>query len=160
MISQHTLKPNKGSRKKIRILGRGDASGHGSYSTRGGKGQTARSGGNRKPGFEGGQTPLIRRLPKLKGFNNPNRVPYQIVNVEKLEAFKDGDTVDLVALYDAQFISSKNKPIKILGDGEITKKLTVKVDACSASAKEKIESKGGSVALPAEKVSKKEENKE
>src|SRR5437867_2504390 len=123
MINQHTLKPNPGSRRKTRIIGRGDASGMGSYSTRGGKGQTARSGGGVKPGFEGGQTPLIRRLPKLKGFNPPNRVAFQGVNVESLNAFKDGSTVDLVMLYDAKLVSHKNRPVKILGNGELTKKL-------------------------------------
>lgn len=154
MISHHTLKPNPGSRKAKRDLGRGDSSGHGSFSTRGGKGQTARSGGGVKPGFEGGQTPLIRRLPKLKGFKNPNRLPFQVVNVERLNEFIDGTTVDLVALYENHLISRKNRPVKILGDGEVTKKLTVKVDACSQSAKKKIEEKGGTLLLPAPKVAK------
>ncbi|MFA6521956.1 MAG: 50S ribosomal protein L15 [Candidatus Gracilibacteria bacterium] len=147
MISQHTIKPNKGSRKKPIAFGRGDSSGHGSFSGHGGKGQTARSGGNIKPGFEGGQTPLIRRLPKLKGFNNPNRLPFQVVNVEKLNQFADGTTVDIVKLFESKLIFKKNLPIKVLGDGEVTKKLNIKVDACSASAKQKIESAGGSVLL-------------
>lgn len=148
MIRQHTLKPKLGSRKKSFAIGRGDGSGIGSYSGKGVKGQTSRSGGNIKPGFEGGQTPLIRRLPKLKGFKNPNRTPFQVVNVTKLNAFEDGAIVDLVALYDIGFISKKNMPIKLLGDGEVTKKLTVKVDAVSNSAKEKIEKAGGSLVLP------------
>lgn len=149
MITQHSLKPNPGSRKKKRLLGRGDGSGHGSFSTHGGKGQTARSGGGRKPGFEGGQTPLLRRLPKLKGFRNPNRLPYQVVNVGSLNVFDDGSTVDLVALYEKNLISRKNKPLKILGDGTLEKKLTVKADAASPEAKRKIEEKGSSLLLPA-----------
>lgn len=143
MIGQHTLRPNPGSRKSKRIRGRGDASGSGSFSGRGGKGQTARSGGNVKAGFEGGQTPLLRRIPKLKGFKNPNRAPYQVVNVERLNVFEDGAIVDLVALYDRKLINRKNRMIKILGDGELQKKLTVKAEACSVSAKKKIEEKGG-----------------
>lgn len=151
MISQHTLKPQRGSRKLPIAFGRGDGSGHGSFSGRGGKGQTARSGGNIKPGFEGGQTPLIRRLPKLKGFKNVNRVVFEPVNVGSLNVFEDGTTVDLVSLYDANLIRHKNRPVKLLGDGELTKKLTLKVDACSPSAKKKIEDKGGTVVVPAPK---------
>lgn len=147
MISQHNLKPNIGAKKSSRARGRGDGSGKGSFSGRGGKGQTARSGGNIKAGFEGGQTPLIRRLPKLKGFKNPNKMPYQVVNVEKLEAFEDGATINIVALYEKDFVSKKNNPVKILGNGELTKKLNIKVDACSAEAKKKIELKGGTVIL-------------
>lgn len=145
MISLHSLKPAHGSIKKKRIRGRGDGSGRGSFSGRGCKGQLARSGGGVKPGFEGGQTPLIRRIPKLKGFKNPNRLPYQVVNLERLNVFDDGATIDIVALYERGLISKKNLPIKILGDGELSKKLTVKADACSASAKKKIEEKGGSL---------------
>jgi large subunit ribosomal protein L15 len=148
MIGQHTLRPNSGSRKQRRIRGRGDGSGRGSFSGRGGKGQTARSGGNIKAGFEGGQTPLIRRIPKLKGFKPPSRVSYQVVNVSALDVFDEGGTVDLITLYERNLISRKNRPVKILGDGELSKKLSVKVDACSASAKQKIEAKGGSVLLP------------
>lgn len=148
MISQHTIQPSPGSRKKMKSFGRGDGSGHGSYSGRGGKGQTARSGGDRKAGFEGGQTPLLRRIPKLKGFKNPNRVPYQALNVERLNVFNDGDQVNLVTLYEAKLISRKNRPVKILGNGELEKKLIVKIAACSSSAKQKIEAKGGQVLLP------------
>lgn len=147
MINQHSLKPNFGARKKSRAIGRGDGSGRGSFSGHGGKGQTARSGGNLKPGFEGGQTPLIRRLPKLKGFKNCTRIDYQIANVSILNAFNDGDNVDLVALYENGLISKKNKPVKILGDGELTKKINLRIDACSKQAKEKIEKRGGTVVL-------------
>ena len=148
MISQHTLQPNPGSRKQKRIRGRGDGSGRGSFSGRGVKGQSARSGGRVKPGFEGGQTPLLRRLGKLKGFKNPNRIPCQIVNVSSLNVFDDGATIDIVALYERGIIPKKNRPLKILGDGELNKKLTVKANTCSKSAKEKIEAKGGAVELP------------
>lgn len=145
MIGLHTLKANQGARKQKRIRGRGDASGRGNFSGRGGKGQTARSGGGKRPGFEGGQTPLIRRMPKLKGFKNPNKIPYQAVNVESLNRFDDGANVDIVTLFENNLISHKARPIKILGSGELTKKLQVKIDACSASAKKKIEEKGGTV---------------
>lgn len=147
MISQHTLKPNKGSRIQSVAFGRGDSSGHGSFSGHGGKGQTARTGGRIKLGFEGGQTPLIRRIPKLRGFKNPNRLPYQVVNVERLNGFDDNSTVDIVKLFENKLIFKKNRPIKILGTGELTKKLNVKVDACSAGAKQKIEAVGGTVLL-------------
>ncbi|MBI4994452.1 50S ribosomal protein L15 [Candidatus Peregrinibacteria bacterium] len=147
-MSQHTLKPNPGAKKLKRIRGRGDSSGRGSFSGHGGKGQTARSGGGKRPGFEGGQTPLIRRMPKLKGFKNPNKISYQIVNVAALDKLNDGATIDIVTLYENGLLSHKNKPIKILGGGELTKKLTVKIDACSAEAKKKIEAKGGSVQIP------------
>ena len=148
MISQHTVSSNPGSRQKKLTVGRGDGSGHGSYSGRGMKGQLARSGGRRRPGFEGGQTPLIRRLPKLKGFKNPNRMAFQTVNVSWLEKFEDGTKVDIVMLYEHDLISHKNRPIKLLGDGEIKKKLHIKVDACSASARAKIEKAGGTVDVP------------
>lgn len=147
MISQSTLKPAKGAKREKRIIGRGDGSGHGSFSTRGCKGQSSRSGGGVKPGFEGGQTPLVRRLPKIRGFKNPNRVPFQVVNVGDLEKFSSGDTVDLVALFEIGLVSKKNLKVKLLGTGELTKKLTVKVDAASQSAQEKVEKQGGKVVL-------------
>ena len=156
MIHQHTLKPNPGSRKKSHAVGRGDSAGQGSTSGHGGKGQTARSGGNIKAGFEGGQTPLIRRLPKLKGFLNINRVAYQVINVTKLNAFENESTVDLVQLFEKGFISKKNLPVKLLGEGVLEKKLTIKVDAASASAKEKVEKAGGSLVLRAKVAPSKE----
>lgn len=148
MLSLSTLRPNKGSHKKQRIVGRGDSSGHGSYSTRGQKGQNSRSGGGVRPGFEGGQTPLIRRLPKLKGFKNPNRVPFQVVNIGDLNKFENGTTIDIIVLFEERLIQKKNAPVKILGNGELEKKLIIKVDACSATAKEKVEAKGGTIELP------------
>lgn len=151
MIHQHTLRPNPGSRKSKRIRGRGDSSGRGSFSGAGAKGQKSRSGGRVKAGFEGGQTPLIRRMPKLKGFKSPNRLPYQTVNVSGLNAFDDGETIDIVKLYEGKLISRKDRPVKLLGDGELTKKLNVKVDGCSLSAKQKVEAKGGTILLSSAK---------
>ena len=137
------LQSNPGARKRRKVVGRGNGSGHGTYSTRGGKGQTARTGSGYKPGFEGGQTPIYRRMPKLKGFNNPNHVSYQVVNVSSLNVFADNEEVNVVKLFEKKLISQKEKPVKILGDGELTKKLTVKVDRISASAKTKIEKAKG-----------------
>jgi large subunit ribosomal protein L15 len=135
----------KGNVKKARKrVGRGNGSGMGTYSCRGMNGQNSRSGGKRRPGFEGGQTPLIRRMPKLKGFRNPTRVEFQPVNVSDLEKL-DTDKVDITVLYENNLISKKSLPVKILGTGELTKKLEVKIDKVSASAKEKIEKAGGKV---------------
>lgn len=144
-ISQHSLKPNHGSRRTSKRRGRGDASGRGSFSGRGVKGQKARSGGRRRPGFEGGQTPLVRRFPKLKGFKNPMKTTYQVLNVGDLEKFSDGDTVDVVTLFEQKLINRKKYPVKLLGNGTLKKKLQIKVDAWSASAQEKVEQAGGSM---------------
>lgn len=138
------LRSNPGARKRAKVVGRGNGSGHGTYSTRGGKGQTARTGSGYKPGFEGGQTPLYRKMPKLKGFNNINRIAFQVVNVESLNSFNDNDEVTIVSLFEKDLIRRKDRPVKILGDGELTKKLKVKVDRISASAKLKIEKAKGS----------------
>ncbi len=133
------LKSKHGARKKTKVVGRGNGSGHGSYSTRGGKGQTARSGSGYKPGFEGGQTPLYRRMPKLKGFNNPNHVSFQVINLDTLNIFEDGTEVDAAKMFEKSLIRSKNKPVKVLGNGELTKKLHIKADNFSKSAVEKLE---------------------
>lgn len=137
------LESNPGSRKRRKVVGRGVGSGHGTYSTRGMNGQRQRTGSSRSPGFEGGQTPLYRRLPKFKGFNNPNRVSFQVVNVGYLNVFGDNEDVDVVKLYEKKLIKSKSQPVKVLGDGELTKKLNVKVDRISGSAKLKIEKAKG-----------------
>ncbi|MFO0780716.1 MAG: 50S ribosomal protein L15 [Candidatus Gracilibacteria bacterium] len=153
------LQSNPGARKKRKTVGRGPGSGHGTYSTRGMNGQRQRTGSSKSPGFEGGQTPLFRRLPKFKGFTNPNHVSFQVVNVGSLNVFNDNDDVDVVKLYEKSLISSKSKPVKLLGDGEITKKLNVKVDRISGSAKLKIEKAKGSVTelmAAAEKTASKE----
>ncbi|MDF1543307.1 MAG: 50S ribosomal protein L15 [Anaerosomatales bacterium] len=142
----HDLFPAPGSRKDAKRVGRGHGSGHGGTSGRGDNGQLSRSGGGKGPGFEGGQNPLYMRLPKLRGFKNRFRTEYVVVNVSRLEErFSAGDTVDIDALHSAGLIKSRTAPVKVLGDGEITKSLTVKVDKVSGPAKAKIEAAGGTV---------------
>lgn len=142
----HDLFPAPGSRKARKRVGRGNGSGHGSTAGRGDKGQNSRAGGAKSPGFEGGQTPLAMRLPKLPGFKNRNRVEYDVVNVCRLEEiFADGDVVDRDALVVKGLIKNPATPVKVLGNGEITKKLTVRVDRVSGPAKSKIEAAGGTV---------------
>jgi large subunit ribosomal protein L15 len=137
------IKPKvKKARKR---LGRGNASGHGTYSGRGCKGQGQRKSGNVRPGFEGGQTPLIMRLPKLKGFKSPVKTVYQIVNLKDLNVFNDGDEVNTETLLKKRLISKKEMPVKILGEGELEKKLTFKIHKISASAKKKVVEAGGKV---------------
>ena len=139
----HNLKPRPGAKHRTKRLGQGESSGHGKTSGRGGKGQTARSGSSIRPGFEGGQMPLIRRIPK-RGFNNARfTTDYLAVNVSELNQFDDGARVDEAALRAAGLANGLSGGIKILGDGELSKKLTVNVHAFSASARAKIEAKGG-----------------
>ena len=139
----HELSPQEGSVKERFRKGRGAGSGNGKTASKGHKGQNARSGGGVRPGFEGGQLPLYRKLPK-RGFNNFRfGKVYSIVNVQTLNKFNDGDVVDAAALLAAGVINAINDGIKVLGEGEITKKLTVKAAVFSASAKEKIEAVGG-----------------
>ena len=138
----HELSPAQGSAKQAWRVGRGPGSGNGKTAGKGHKGQNARSGGGVRPGFEGGQIPLYRRLPK-RGFNNVFAVTYSIVNVEVLNAFEDGAVVDAQALVDAGVIKKVNDGLKVLGRGEITKKITVKAAKVSESAKAKIEAVGG-----------------
>jgi large subunit ribosomal protein L15 len=143
------LQPAEGSRKARKRVGRGPASGTGKTAGRGMNGQKSRSGGGKGAGFEGGQTPLARRLPKLPGFRNPNRVEYIAVNVSRLESkFESGDVIDSDALVAKGIIKHNTDLVKVLGDGELTKSLTVKVDKVSASAKSKIEAAGGKVEEP------------
>lgn len=139
------LKPAPGSNKKRKRVGRGDGSGHGKTSCRGHKGQGARSGGNVQPGFEGGQMPLQRRLPK-RGFHNPFRVQMSVVNLSQLEALAESE-VTPESLAQHGLISGKNRQVKVLGDGSLSKALTVKAHGFSASAKEKIEAAGGKAEL-------------
>ena len=140
-----TLSPAPGARKEARRLGRGIGSGLGKTSGKGHKGQWARSGGGVKPGFEGGQFPLYRRMPK-SGFDNVFRKEYSVVNLSDFESFKNGDTVDLQVLLDKGIVRKGEKyGLKVLANGEFTKKLTVKACKFSKSAKEKIESLGGTV---------------
>lgn len=137
------LKPKQGSRHAKKRVGRGPGSGHGKTSGRGEKGQKSRSGYSRKLGFEGGQMPLHRRLPK-RGFTNIFKKEFAVVNLEDLEQFDTGATVDEPALREAGLIKGRNRPIKILGSGELSKKLTVEADRFSATARRKIEAAGGS----------------
>lgn len=155
------LSSNKGARMKSKRLGRGNASGKGTYAGRGMNGQNSRTGGGVRPGFEGGQTPLYRKMPKLRGFKNPNRTDYQIINIGNLDAFDENEEVDIVKLYEKNLIRNKVNPVKLLGDGEIAKKLTIKVDSVSKSAKEKIEkAKGKIIQLNLEQKPAKKEEKE
>jgi large subunit ribosomal protein L15 len=142
MIGLNNLKPAKGSKHRKKIVGRGVGSGHGRTSTRGSKGQKARSGdGSKKIGFEGGQMPFFRRIPK-RGFNNPFRKEYEVVNVESLNKFDSGLEVTPQVLKEAGLIGKTNL-VKILGVGDLKKDLTVKVAAFSKSAVEKINAAGG-----------------
>ncbi len=145
----HDLKPNAGSNKRRKRVGRGNGSGKGTYSGRGLNGQGSRAGGTKGAGFEGGQTPLAMRLPKLPGFVSPRRIEYTPINVSTLEArFENDAVIDGTALKAARLTKYEDEPVKILGDGELTKKFTVKADKVSASAKAKIEAAGGKVELP------------
>ena len=139
----HSLTNRPGARTRTKRLGHGESSGLGKTSGRGGKGQTARAGGTLRVGFEGGQMPLIRRVPK-RGFNNArHRVSYLGINVGSLEAFPAGAVVDVKALWDSGVARGPKQLVKILGDGEISRSLTVHAHAFSASAKAKIEAAGG-----------------
>ena len=139
----HTIQPAVGANTSEKRLGRGIGSGLGKTSGKGHKGQWARSGGGVRPGFEGGQTPLARRLPK-RGFNNKFAVNYDIVNVEVLNMFDEGTVVTPELLAERRIVNSKNNGgVKVLGNGHLTKKLTVKADKFSASAKAAIEAAGG-----------------
>ena len=138
----HELHPAEGSTSAQKRLGRGSGSGLGKTSGKGHTGAKARSGGGKRPGFEGGQMPLYRRVPK-RGFNNVFRTEYAEVNLERLEAFEDGAVVDAAALLEKRIIRKELDGVKILGGGELTKKLTVKAAKFTASAKEKIEAVGG-----------------
>ena len=138
------LKPPKGSTHSKKRRGRGTATGQGQTSGRGHKGQKSRSGYSRRFGFEGGQMPLIRRVPK-RGFKNRNRVEYQTVNVCKLNVFEDGAVITRESLKEMKLISKLSEPVKILGNGDLTKKLTVRTDGISKTAAAKIEANGGLV---------------
>ncbi|MDX8291934.1 50S ribosomal protein L15 [Metabacillus indicus] len=140
----HELKPAEGSRKTRNRVGRGTGSGNGKTAGKGHKGQNARSGGGVRPGFEGGQTPLFQRLPK-RGFTNINRKDYAIVSLDKLNQFEDGAEVTVELLVEAGVISKVKSGVKVLGNGKLEKKLTVKANKFSASAKEAIEAAGGTV---------------
>ena len=144
MLNLSNLSPHPGSRKPKKRVGRGPGSGHGKTSGRGHKGFKARSGSGIKPGFEGGQMPLQRRIPK-RGFNNPFRKQFAVVNVEDLNRFEAGTLIDRAVLQAAGLVSAKEQPIKVLGNGELKVALTVSVDRISEAARGKIEAAGGSI---------------
>lgn len=138
----HELSPAPGSTREVKRIGRGHGSGQGKTAGKGHKGQKARAGHGMRPGFEGGQMPLQRRVPK-RGFNNIFASRYAIVNIAALNAFEDGAVVDAAALKAAGIVEATAAGVKVLGNGTLTKKLTVQLAAFSASAKEKIEAAGG-----------------
>ena len=144
MLTLSNLSPKKGSNRDRKRVGRGPGSGHGKTAARGHKGSKSRSGYGVRPGFEGGQMPLQRRLPK-RGFNNIFRKEYALVQVRDLEIFEAGSRVDREALMKAGLIDRKTNLVKVLGNGELSKSLTVAVDKVSGGAKKKIEAAGGTV---------------
>jgi large subunit ribosomal protein L15 len=143
-MQQHELRQANGAKHKRKRVGRGNASGHGTYSTRGMKGQKARSGGGVPPHFEGGQLSFVRRMAYKRGFRNPFRVDYEEVNVSQLERFGAGATVTVDSLRALRIVQS-TRPVKVLGDGELTVALTVEADSFSKSARAKIEAAGGTL---------------
>lgn len=144
MLSLNNLSPNKGARKAKKRVGRGPGSGLGKTAGRGHKGARARTGYSLNPGFEGGQMPLHRRLPK-RGFTNTFKTSYKIISLSDLDRFEDGTTVDRQALLDAGLIAERDTLIKVLANGEISKKIQVEVDKVSRGAQEKIVAAGGTV---------------
>ncbi len=143
MVRQDNISPPLGSRRARKRVGRGNSSGHGTYSGRGCKGQKSRAGNKMRPGFEGGQLPLSKRLPQKRGFTNIFKTAYSTVNIGQLNAFEPGSEVTLDKLVAGGMVKSLQKPIKILADGEINHPLTIKANKFSASAKAKIEAAGG-----------------
>ncbi len=144
-MRQDELRPPLGAKYKTKRVGRGDGSGHGTYSGRGCKGQKARSGGGVRLGFEGGQLPLIKRLPRKRGFTNVFKTEYNIINVSELDFFPSGSEVNSEELLKAGLIKSLTRPTKILGDGEIHRSLAVKANKFSGAAERKIVAAGGKV---------------
>jgi large subunit ribosomal protein L15 len=149
---QHELKPTPGSRQARKRVGRGAGSGMGTYSGRGCNGQNSRTGGGVRIGFEGGQTPLYRRLPKLKGFTNPFRVEFQVINVSDLATLKL-KVVNAEVLHKVGLITKASLPVKLLGTGDLMEAVTVHVNKVSKSAQEKVEKAGGKVEVIVEKGS-------
>jgi len=166
MLSTNTVKPNTGSRKSFKRLGRGNGSGKGTFSGRGMNGQNCRSGGWVPDWFEGGQTPLFRRMPKLKGFSNALfKKHYSVINVSDVQKMADNKAkeVNLETLLAAKVVRNKNLPVKLLGSWELKAKINVVVDAASASAIAAVEKAGGKITLLGQKqeeTNKKEENTE
>jgi large subunit ribosomal protein L15 len=145
VATQSNLTPARGSKKSRKRVGRGNGSGYGTYSGRGVKGQKSRSGYRMRPGFEGGQLPLIKRLPQKRGFTNVFRTQYSVVNIHKLNVFEPGSQVTPEKLLAAGVVKSLRQPIKILAGGDISHPLSVKANKFSAAARAKIEASGGKV---------------
>lgn len=145
MVRQNSIAPAPGSRHARKRVGRGNGSGHGTYSGRGCNGQKSRAGYKMRPGFEGGQLPLIKRLPRKRGFTNIFRTEYSTVNISSLNTFDPGSEVTPEKLVAAGLVKSLRNPIKILADGDINHSLTVKANKFSASARTRIEAAGGTV---------------
>jgi large subunit ribosomal protein L15 len=144
-MEQNNLRSPEGARHKSKRVGRGDGSGHGSYSGRGCKGQKSRSGGGVRRGFEGGQMPIIKRLPEKRGFYNRSKIEYAVVNIGQLMKFDANAEVNPQALFEAGIIKSRLQPVKILGDGEIDRPLVVKACKYSTTAESKIVAAGGRI---------------
>ena len=144
-MMEHQLAPAKGARKNRKRVGRGDAAGQGSTAGRGMKGQKSRSGGSPRPGFEGGQLELIKGLPMKRGFHNPFKTYYSLVSLDQLDTFEEGARVTPEDLLDRQILRNLKMPVKIVGDGEITKAVTVAAHKFTRSARERIEAVDGRV---------------
>lgn len=144
-MMEHQISPGQGSRRRRRRIGRGNAAGQGTYAGKGLKGQKARSGKGPRPGFEGGQLPLIKRLPEKRGFTNIFKERYSLVNVGDLESYAGDEPITKEMLRDLGLVKNLKHPIKILGDGDLTKSVTIQADKFSGTAKQKIEKAGGKV---------------
>ena len=144
-MMEHQITPSKGARKRKKRVGRGDAAGQGSTAGRGMKGQKSRSGGSPRPGFEGGQNPLIKGLPMKRGFYNPFKTYYSLVSLDQLIDFEDGARITPEDLLDRQILRNLKNPVKIVGDGELTKSVTVVAHKFTRSARERIEAVDGRV---------------
>ncbi len=144
-MDQSNLKPPAGAKHKKKRVGCGDGSGHGTFSTRGCKGQKSRSGRDLRPGFEGGQLPIIKRLPWTRGFTNVAKIQYSLVNVGELKKFDADAEINIEVLVQSGLVKSASLPVKILGNGELDRALTVKANKFSVTARSKIEAAGGKV---------------
>ena len=144
-MRQHDLRPPKGARRPRKRIGRGDSSGHGSYSGKGMKGQNARSGGGVRPGFEGGQNPITKALPSMRGFTNIFRKQFTVVNLDRLARFPSNSEVTPQLMVEAGLVKNLKRPVKVLGRGEMGSPMVIEAHSFSGSARRKIEAAGGSV---------------
>ena len=144
-MKQHELKPTIGAKKNRKRIGRGNGSGRGTYSGRGIKGQKSRSGGGVRPGFEGGQNPIIKGLPSLRGFTNPFRREYSVVNLDRLARFPANSEITLIHMVNSGIVKNLKRPVKILGRGHLDSPLVIEAHRFTAKARHKIETAGGSI---------------